>query len=835
MTRYFLKSISIEGFRGINNEGTPLSLWIESDKPNSVFGQNGLGKSSIYEALCYAIRGDIPKLEELQTFESPTAYYANRFHSGGQSTIAITFVSDDATPVEVGIAIERTARGERLISSPTSHPNPIEFLSSLNQPFALLDHNTFSRFIEDSPLNRGKSFSALLGLDEYLQLGEMLKYVSNAKVIETDLKLSSIQSRISGLKPGVDTANRQAAVSYEAATGESLDLTRPGTESSTTMLNTLKGIPILMPLLSTSELADVNFDQLISAIHEAERGDERAELSTLIRTLTALDLLGPPPPDSERVYGDEVADLNSKIDEIDRLFRETRGPECRHFYQDAATFLESGAWTESRLCPLCESELDTPVADILASRNSIFEEVDNEIRGLSDFWQQSSLHVRLQQLESSSALNYPEPAISVGLSNNAQSGSLTHVEVRVSLQHLNEMEAHLVASKVAAETRKTTIEAELPPSLVKLTEHVEAARSFSIATEQSTSAIALISALENQLQVLSRWKTFINNVSKRFTEEENLLATNQMSRIDSDFKTMYMDVMSSTSVVPALQRGSGDQLHVMLEEFYGLTDLSARALLSESSRNALAISLYLTAAMHHTSPCGFVVLDDVTSSFDSGHQYQLMEYIRTKLQYGLNPSGVQFVIFSHDGLLEKYFDRLADDAVWKHHRILGSSPNGMLFINQQSAQHIRDCAIGLIDAGQLDQATPFVRQYLEFVLLQVIRKVQIPVPIDFAMKDHMQMVGNCLNAIDKALDITAAAGQLVLSAQQLTDVTTIHVPAIVGNWTAHYGTGSPSSLAPAVLRRVLQTVDDYADCFRKDVVNAGGHVAREYYRSLTTA
>ena len=66
-----------------------------------------------------------------------------------------------------------------------------------------------------------------------------------------------------------------------------------------------------------------------------------------------------------------------------------------------------------------------------------------------------------------------------------------------------------------------------------------------------------------------------------------------------------------------------------------------------------------------------VVLDDVTSSFDAGHQYFLMELIRTKLQQPNNPNGLQFIILSHDGLLEKYFDRLGGTADWHHNKLQG--------------------------------------------------------------------------------------------------------------------------------------------------------------------
>ncbi len=49
MTRYFLGSLAIEGFRGINNDGDPLLLKFKADAVNSIHAPNGVGKSSIFE------------------------------------------------------------------------------------------------------------------------------------------------------------------------------------------------------------------------------------------------------------------------------------------------------------------------------------------------------------------------------------------------------------------------------------------------------------------------------------------------------------------------------------------------------------------------------------------------------------------------------------------------------------------------------------------------------------------------------------------------------------------------------------------------------------------
>lgn len=56
------------------------------------------------------------------------------------------------------------------------------------------------------------------------------------------------------------------------------------------------------------------------------------------------------------------------------------------------------------------------------------------------------------------------------------------------------------------------------------------------------------------------------------------------------------------------------------------------------------------------------------------------------------------------------------------------------------------------------------------------------------------MVSNALDAIKSAIDMTAAANRLVMTAQQQADVSGVHVPAIVANWVSHYETGAASSL-----------------------------------------
>jgi DNA repair exonuclease SbcCD ATPase subunit len=178
--RYFLTRLAIEGFRGVNNENDPLDISFRPDTVNSVFAVNGIGKSSIFEALCYAIHGTIPKLQLLQAQERPLDYYCNRFHSKNTASILVEFQPDDST-TPVSIRVDRNPVGNRRVTSPSGHADPEGFLAALKEAFALLDYRTFARFIEESPLERGRTFSALLGLGEYSDCRQALQASSDSR------------------------------------------------------------------------------------------------------------------------------------------------------------------------------------------------------------------------------------------------------------------------------------------------------------------------------------------------------------------------------------------------------------------------------------------------------------------------------------------------------------------------------------------------------------------------------------------------------------------------------------------------------------------------------
>ena len=196
-------------------------------------------------------------------------------------------------------------------------------------------------------------------------------------------------------------------------------------------------------------------------------------------------------------------------------------------------------------------------------------------------------------------------------------------------------------------TRKRQIETELPQSLVQLTEQVEYGRQFKDSIVVYRAKRKEEAKHRARLNIRERWRNFITRATTAFSDAEAAISKAKIAAIDSEYKSMFKQIMNVGDVVPDLQRAQDkEDLLVQLKDFHGQHQLSARALLSESYRNALAISVFLAAALKDTGAPRFIVLDDVTSSFDSGHQYSVMELIRS-IQQPLNAQGLQFIILSH--------------------------------------------------------------------------------------------------------------------------------------------------------------------------------------------
>ncbi|WP_316174531.1 AAA family ATPase [Bradyrhizobium sp. SZCCHNRI1073] len=828
MTRYFVTKLQVEGFRGINNEADPLSLKFKPDAVNSIFAVNGIGKSSLFDALSYALHGDVPKLATLQTQERPQDYYANRFHSTGKATIELELQPDDGGR-PIGITVSRSKTGVRSVSSSTGHAAPAAFLASLKEQFALLDYQTFARFIEESPLKRGRTFSALLGLSAYSSTRQALQAASETRTLNSDLDIKVLTTSIESAQREARQSQATILSSYEKIVGKALTDSSRLDDAAAGVAQALASVELLKSALARKRLDEIDFESLKSTIRAAEGGEKHQDLANTVAKISKLEALLA--PDQAAIAVDQAA-LKRKVAERDTLLSSTRGELFKGLYDAASLLISCGEWSDEMQCPLCESTLEHSIKEHVERQGTQYASASAKINELGEYWDRSAWRAFVSAIESSDAIGIPLPERWYPeLNATFSEGEFTELQLEHAIDWSTKLTQRAREELRIANAKRDEIQKELPESLVQLTEQVEHGRSFRDALNRYRQKQGEEADLQVKLDIRERWKSCITGASDSFSDAEAALSATKVAEIEDQYKEMFAFIMSVGDVVPELQReADSEDLHVQLADFHGQHKLSARALLSESFRNALAISVFLAAAMKHVGAPRFVVLDDVTSSFDSGHQYMLMELIRTKLQHPVNPDGLQFIVLSHDGLLEKYFDRLGGTTDWHHNKLQGSPPMGAVI--SQGADRLKGTIDKLLRAGQTSQAEPLIRQYLEFSLQAIIRKVNIPVPIDFAIKDTSKMTQNCLDAITDAIKLHKAANSLVLDSKQVTDLETVHVPAILGNWVSHYATGSTASFTAPLLQRIIKTIDDLAECFQYDDTSSGT-AQRKWYKSLS--
>jgi DNA repair exonuclease SbcCD ATPase subunit len=827
MTRYFLVLLRIEGFRGINNSSDPLELKFKSNAVNSIFGPNGLGKSSIYDALSFAIRGSIPKLEELPQADAPKSYYSNRFHQTGTSTIELTFESDNGGP-NVEIRIVRSPKGQRTVVSPTGHSNPEQFLKDLDSEFVLLDQNTFQRFVADSPLQRGRTFSGLLGLAKLSEYRQVLQTLSHRRTLDTDFEIKTLSARSTDAQRERERALLNARMHYKSITGNELpDSFSPHLALEQARIS-LKQFEVLKPHFAEPDLSRVDFAKVNAALRLIEKSDLREELTLSRKSLDTCRSLCE--TESEVI---QQMELRTKIDLRDALFNSTHGPLLPPVYQSALRVLESPDWNE-RICPACETLHDTPLAPEIEKRQTEYADVARCQKEIAACWQASSWSRRLRNAEDCVECN---PLANDNCFQKIDrlfcEGTGEIADLDRAIARLKTLGAKLEERIDAINKRIAEIEQQLPRSLVALSQKIYAAEQLVAQIQQYVEQDTNHSLLSDKLRKRTIWIQFIESASSRFSEAEVSLSTRKTIAIENDYQQMYAGITNNPSVIPKLRRASGtEDLHLRLDRFYGLKDVSATTLLQESYRNALAISIFLSTAIQSATPGRFIILDDVTSSFDAGHQFALMELLRQRVARPEHLNGPQIILLSHDGLLEKYFDKLSGTVAWHHQKLQGLPPHGTVLSQVQNADRLRHMAEKFLASGQCELALPLIRQYLEYRLLKIIRSLGISVPLDFAIRDDRKMVENAVTAIKDAVRLHQMANSLILDRTQVNNLTSVVVPALLGNWVSHYATGITNNLSVQVLMALFATIDQFADCFQYDCRCSGG-VKRRDYRSLS--
>src|SRR5262249_28248472 len=151
-------------------------------------------------------------------------------------------------------------------------------------------------------------------------------------------------------------------------------------------------------------------------------------------------------------------------------------------------------------------------------------------------------------------------------------------------------------SKAQAELAE--IERNLPPSLVAVARKIASVKQFCDAIAAHGKAASALADRTKALAVRERWRKFIGLAVEAFCAAETTLANTRIAGSEAEYQGLFGAlVRGGPDVRPTLQRAAGSEnIDLTLENFHGQMNVNARAVLSESYRNAVAASIFLAAA-----------------------------------------------------------------------------------------------------------------------------------------------------------------------------------------------------------------------------------------------
>ena len=607
VTGWLLEGISIEGFRGINNEGKPLELKFHLDKVNSLSAVNGVGKSSVYDAIRFAISGKLAWLDELPASERDSDYYLNRFNTAKKATIKLKLVAEP-TGQKCEITVTRDSAGQRTVTASGTW-NADDILRALDREFVLLDGPTFLNFITAKPLDRGRTFAGLLGLSDYNAMRQTMSGLANTRAFGNHFDTNAHATTRAHEEKAVADARDAIGRDYVILTGQALTTTKAA-EAVEHCHHGLAQIALLADLCKNKSFLDIDIDACLEVVKAAEGGPKRDRLQACLREREDLAKLNIDAPDAER-----RAQLGVLTAAREEAAGKTAGDVMLNLFQAGMKALELPEWQNPDQCPLCESHTPHDMKTHVSVKLANFTALNEATQAVAVEWNQAGW-ADLGKLE-----ELLEPASDQRLiakhEARAKTGHLTKDEATTLTTWVGDLRARAAAKEAQLASEQQGLEKDLPASTVEVAKKIEAARRLQENWRKLGDGTRKLKAETEREAMITRVKKFLDTVSADFAAAEAQISKDRLAAVEPVFQTNFAR-MSFPGVVPAVaKRASSEDLQIRLNEFHGLQNLSPQAVLSESFRNAFAISLYLAAASLYGGMPKFIVLDDVTSSFDA--------------------------------------------------------------------------------------------------------------------------------------------------------------------------------------------------------------------------
>lgn len=648
-----ITSLKVKGFRGFNEEREiPFAPGL-----NLVYAPNGWGKSSLAEAIEWAVFGDTQRTIDSKSKTEFEGSYRN-VHFDPSDTACVVMVCEKEHQevrflgeMDFAEAVTFTVTPESYSLQDTRLVRPIVYQHGLQ------------RFIHTEPKNRWDEFANILGLSELERLHEILIKVKNNKEDAIPEESKQFINQLSQIR---NTIN-----SYDQVK----DLKKPSEQNADVLISgaTKIGEKIV-------EIEGGSKDDLINKLAEILEDRQKALFDVSAFSLKALD------ESLKQSYKDDRKNIKTFKTTALGTIKEYRGKKDDAFDSRKVTFIRSGLELlphDSMVCPFCgeqtitdelrqklnkevqasskTGELRKEIVQALSRVRANIENISNyfipQMQSAPDIQNKLPKIRELLGKDASDFVDLLEQTIKQIINESAELSALkktafnavNSIEAHIDVTEFNETFIKSQIANIDLLINKTDMIENNLPSYESFYDSAKERLQKKMSKREDIAVPELIIEILKSFEEIKQAflvEAYIGQLDKlrRKVEEFHKRKTAEKLQEKRDDIQKWYEILNPKEDIGFTgirEHRSRKRWLEILAQSYG-EEMSGPACLSESHLNAVGISVYLGQILGTESPFRFVVIDDPVQSMDEKHSRRFADVVKEILD-----EGYQVILLSH--------------------------------------------------------------------------------------------------------------------------------------------------------------------------------------------
>jgi len=622
-----LKKLNVKGFRGARKE---IVLDFEINNKNIVlFGNNGDGKSTFSDAIEWFFTD---KIDYLQREGCGRDDYFNRY-----------MLPEDDAEVEINFN-DNLLDAQKTLKRKGGHSfsNTCDYFkdyirSSLKDSF-ILRHHTMREFIDKTKKDKLERIEEIIGFSAVKEIRDTLLKALNA--LKDDKQLANLLGQLDGKK-------RDLISVIESVELQDADILNYADQLA-------KQCDPILSIVNDSNFKTV-VETLDKKIKASDRGKELSQLDTINENVLKVTEIGE--------FLNKIATILTQHNELAEREEIIKASVVEKLYKAAIEAIDNKL-VKTGECPVCKKPVDTEllskslkdeieeIKKVLKERDQIIQSAKSLSSKVLVSSYQNSLKVLLEDdvktkfltAESSKKLTdiaalllqYEIVLADIQKSPETVFFSLFDIDLQSLGKDVKEIQQKIAQRK--KELSETDEEKKFYQNVHKL--------------QKLYDDYIRYKELNSLIGIYNKQIDFLEKIYQDFESMERENIQKVLKTISSDVNDFFRflhpdDNFDEVELIPTVGRGIEFKL-----KYHGEEISPPMKILSEAHLNSLGICLFLASVKHFNKVNGFLVLDDVVTSFDTGHRRPLARLMGEKF------SDTQFLLFTHD---ELWFEILKKD------------------------------------------------------------------------------------------------------------------------------------------------------------------------------